>query len=78
MILYSVNYYGPNTNYEWSIVTIHKSLEGAEKAKSKYEENWRDNRSEIDYKYRIVEIDTDSPGDCIYDYDLIGKEDTDD
>lgn len=71
MILYSVNYKGDLSNYEWSIVTIHKSLEGAEKAKSEYERNWTNNRPEADCEYRIIEIDTDSESDCIYDYNTI-------
>ena len=73
MILYSVNYRGPVTSGEWSIVTIHKSLEGAEKAKAKYENNHMDNIYS-DYKYRIVEIDTDYPSDCVYDFDRIDED----
>lgn len=73
MILYSINYKGPITHYEWSIVTIHKSLEGAEKAKVKYENN-HENNITSDYEYRIVEIDTDYPSDCIYDYDTIDED----
>lgn len=72
MIIYSVNYRGPITNGDWSIVTIHKSLKGAEEAKSQYEENMG-HHTDIDYEYRIVEIDTDSPSDCIYDYDIIDE-----
>ena len=72
MILYSINYCGPLSNYEWSIVTIYKSLEVAEQDKTRYEENMKSNGG-IDYKYRIIEIDTDSPSDCIYDYDAIDE-----
>ena len=70
MILYSVNYLGPQTNYEWSIVTIHKTLEGAEIARNKYI-NGQEKNNNYDYKYCIVEIDTNDPDDCIYDYDNI-------
>lgn len=70
MILYSVNYRGPITSDGWSIVTIHKSLEGAEKAKAQYEQNMKDGNN-YNYEYRIVEIDTDYPTDCVYDYERI-------
>ena len=72
MILYSVNYSGPLSGYEWSIVTIHKSLEGAQQAKDQYEENMKINNGS-DCEYRIIEIDTDSQSDCIYDYDKVDE-----
>ena len=73
MILYSVNYRGHISSGDWSIVTIHKSLEGAEKAKAQYEQNMKDGSNYYDYEYRIVEIDTDYPSDCVYDYDRIDE-----
>lgn len=66
MILYSVNYLGSETSYDWSIVTIHKTLEGAEKARNQYIQNQEKNDGK-DYEYCIVEIDTDFDSDCIYD-----------
>lgn len=70
MILYSVNYKGSLTNDEWSIVTIHKSEEGAKEAMERYESNVATN-GVFDVEYKIVEIDTDSDYDCIYDYDKV-------
>lgn len=73
MILYSVNYSGPNSQYEWSIVTIHKSEEGAEKAMNQYKQNCKNNDiTNVDYC--IIEIDTDSDNDCIYDYNDVTEE----
>lgn len=66
MILYAVEYNGPNSNYEASIVTIHKTQEGAEKAMESYQEGVKD-YAEIEY--RIVEINTDIDDDIIYDYE---------
>lgn len=68
MILYSVHYHGPNSNYEWSIVTIHKTREDAENAMDKYKQNCKDIGIENTVKYCIIEIDTESSDDCIYDY----------
>lgn len=70
MILYSVNYKGDLTNYEWSIVTIHKSREGAKEAVERYESNVATNGID-NTEYKIVEIDTDSYDDCIYDCDRV-------
>lgn len=70
MILYSVNYRGALSNDEWSIVTIWKTRERAEEAMSIYENNW----SKVDKhntEYTIVEIDTDSDNDCVYDFEDI-------
>lgn len=70
MILYAVSYKGELTNDEWSIVTIHKSLEGATKAKEQYENNVRTQYGTLeDCKYDIKEIDTDIDQDCVYDCD---------
>lgn len=67
MILYAVEYSGPNSSYEASIVTIHKTQEGAEKAMESYKVNASDYYTDV--KYRIVEIDTDIDNDTIYDYE---------
>lgn len=68
MKLYTVNYKGSITNYEWSIVTIHKTLQSAEKAVKMYNLNWSEH--DLDKpKYVIYVIDTDVDKDIIYDYD---------
>lgn len=66
MILYAVEYNGPNSNYEASIVTIHKTRKGAEKAMKSYQAGVKD-YDEIEY--RIVDINTDIDDDIIYDYE---------
>lgn len=73
MILYSVNYNGPNSNYEWSIVTIHKSEEGARKAMNRYRTDMDKNNPDNGVAYSIIEIDTDVSWDCIYDYDDVDQ-----
>ena len=73
MILHSVNYKGPNSNYEWSIVTIHKSEEGARKAVNQYRTEMDKNNPDNEVEYSIIEIDTDVPWDCIYDYDEVDE-----
>lgn len=74
MKLYSVNCKGPLTNDEWSIVTIHRSLKGAEEARKEYIKNNRDN-SEDYCEYIIYIIDTDEESDVIYDCDKIDSDD---
>lgn len=70
MILYAVSYKGDLTNDERAIVTIHKSLEGANKAKDQYESNVRTEYGALENCiYDIKEIDTDIDQDCIYDCD---------
>ena len=71
MILYSVNCKGSVTNNEWSIVTIHKSHEGAEETIAKCKDNLSKYNPNSDSQYCIFEIDTDDPWDCIYDYDTL-------
>lgn len=66
MILYSVNYKGPISSYEWSIVTIHKTIEGANKALERYNHNCEIG-GYTDSEYEIIKIDTDSNDDIIYD-----------
>lgn len=73
MILYSVNYSGPISSYEWSIVTIHKTLEGAKNALEKYIENQKKNGNEA-FDYCIIEIDTDSSEDCIFDCEYMEED----
>lgn len=68
MILYAVNYCGPSSNYDWSIVTIHKTIEGAKKAMKQYRTNMDENNPNNGVEYCIIEIYTDSDYDCIYDY----------
>lgn len=67
MILYSVNYRGPQTSYDWSIVTIHKTFEGAKKAREQYIRG-QEKSGGHNYDYCIVEINTDEYNDCIFDY----------
>lgn len=71
MILYSINCKAPITNNEWSIITIHKSLEGAEKAMAYYKRNWGTELDEV--KFAIVPINTDIDSDVVYDYDLVNE-----
>ena len=71
MILYSVNYRGPLSNHEWSIVSIHKTLEGSEKARNQYISNNLELHDSLDCEYCIVEINTDTYEDCIFNYDEI-------
>lgn len=66
MILYSVNYKGPISSNEWSIVTIHKTIEGANKALERYNHNCEIG-GYTDSEYKIVKIDTDFNDDIIYD-----------
>ena len=66
MILHAVHCRGSITNDEWSIVTIHKSREGAVKAMLQYENNC--SKEDVDNEYCVYEIDTETPNDCIYDY----------
>lgn len=73
MKLYSVNYRGPLSNNEWSIVTIHKTLESAEAAKHKYTENYH-NSDVYDSEYIIYIIDTDVDDDVVYDYEDLNIE----
>lgn len=70
MILYAVEYYGELTDWTYSIVTIHTTLEGAEEAKNQYIDNCNKNNIK-DANYCIEEIDTNKPilKDCIYQYD---------
>lgn len=68
MILYSVNYKGPASNYDWSIVTIHKSKESAENTMKRYRRQMDENSPNNGVKYCIVAIDTDSENGCIFDY----------
>lgn len=72
MILYAVEYYGELTDWTYSIVTIHTTLEGAEEAKNQYIDNCKKNNIKDTYYY-IEKIDTDKPilKDCIYQYDYI-------
>lgn len=70
MVLYGVNYKGPISSNEWSIVTIHKTEEGANKALKHYNHNCEINGI-TDSKYKIVKIDTDIDSDIVYDYDNI-------
>lgn len=72
MILYSVNYTGPSTNDQWSIVTIHKTLKGAEEAMNRYIENYGEDID--DCEYTIWEIDTDTDSDIVYDYDWVNTD----
>lgn len=73
MILYSTNYKGPLSNDEWSIVSIHKSFEGAEKARKQYIKNNKENNRD-NYEYCIAEINTDTSNDCIFNYDDIDED----
>lgn len=72
MKLYSVNYKGPVSMDEWSIVTIHKTREGAEEAMSSYIENYGENIASCEYT--IWEIDTDTDSDIVYDYDWVNTD----
>lgn len=74
MILYSVNYCGPASSYDWSIVTIHKSEEGAIKAMNQYRRQMDENSPNNGVEYCIKEIDTDVPWDCIYDYSDVDED----
>lgn len=65
MTIYAVEVKGDITNNEWSIVTIWRNVDDAEKAMRNYKLNCTDN--DIDSEYRIKELDTDN--DCVYDYD---------
>lgn len=66
MILYAINCKSPGTNYEWEVVTIHKTLEGAIEYKEKYEHNCKVSRA-YGYEYLISKIDTDIDSDIVYD-----------
>ena len=68
MILYAVEYRGKITNNMWSIVSIWKDQDSAEKEKGQCIENWKEHEEMHFSEYRIKKIDTDS-NDPIYDYD---------
>lgn len=64
MILYAIEYSGPITDDQWSIVTIHKSKESAEDYMDMYINNNPKNNLPL---YRIKEINTFKDNDIIYD-----------
>ena len=66
MTIYAIHYLGSITNYNWSIVTIHKTREQAEAALAKYIRNYQNNNIELP-ELKIIELDTDT--DLIYDCD---------
>lgn len=66
MTLYAVEYSGPLNDYQWSIVTIHKSLEGAENAKMEYLNNYGVKVDIPDYRIKEIIISEDSK-DIVYD-----------
>lgn len=74
MILYNVNYRGPLSNNEWSIVSIHKTLEGAKKAREQYLKNNKENNNRDDYEYCIAKINTDDYNDCVFNYNDIEED----
>lgn len=69
MKLYSVNCLGTITNDEWSIVTIHKTLEGAEQAMNQYIKNATEYDARLQYTIYIIDTDIDS--DVVYSYDNV-------
>lgn len=68
MKLYIVHYIGPLTSGDPSIVSIHKTVEGANAAMKNYHSNMSNN-SEDKFTYTIEEINTDVDEDKIYDFE---------
>lgn len=64
MILYTIHYKGPVTNYNWSIISIYKTSEQADIELSKIVKNHERNNLEMP-ELEIILLDTDS--DLIYD-----------
>ena len=68
MKLYVVHCKGDVTNNMISIVTIHKTRQGAEDAMENYRDNWHSNINSSP-EYSIAVIDTEIDGDLVYDFE---------
>lgn len=65
MKIYAVEYKGPISDYEWSVVTIWNNKGSAEKEMDRYIFNHRER--EDPPEFQVKELDTDN--ECIYDYE---------
>lgn len=68
MKLYIIHYIGPLTSGDPSIVSIHKTVEGANAAINNYYRDMIDN-SDDKFTYTLEEINTDVDEDIIYDFE---------